>query len=41
MVQFQGSDDCQDGAQQVMAGAGEALFQISALLFPSSLIELL
>lgn len=26
-----GTDDCQEGAQQGMAGAGESLLQISAL----------
>lgn len=30
-VSVPGTDDCQEGAQQGMAGAGESLLQISAL----------
>lgn len=33
VVQFQGTDDGQEGAQQGMDGAGESLLQISALFF--------
>lgn len=44
-VSVPGTDDCQEGAQQGMAGAGESLLQISALFvfffFSSRLIELL